>query len=342
MFGPVPTERLLLRNYVPGDAEALRRRRNHPEVARYQDWQTPFEATAAQRMVDECRALGGPTADTWWNAAIVEQRSDRVIGDLAVGMSNGTRTAEVGYTLDRDSWGQGYAVEALDAILDHLWESVGITRAEGKLHPDNVASAMVLERCGFEWEGHTRLSYWLGDECSDDWIYGMTRPDWEAWRSRPREPASSVELVEITACDLDAVMSLRTHKSQERFVTPVGRSLAEASVPQFDGGHPVAAWPRAVRADGAFVGFVMLSRPTPGLPEPGLWRLLVDRRHQRRGIGRLVLGAVYDALAATGATTIVTSWVPGKGSPGPMYLAQGFVPTGDIDHGEIVARRPLP
>ena len=33
--------------------------------------------------------------------------------------------------------------------------------------------------------------------------------------------------------------------------------------------------------------------------------------------------------------------VPGKGSPEPMYLARGFVPTGEIDHGEIVARLQL-
>jgi diamine N-acetyltransferase len=33
--------------------------------------------------------------------------------------------------------------------------------------------------------------------------------------------------------------------------------------------------------------------------------------------------------------------VPGKGSPEPMYLAHGFVPTGEIDDGEVVARLAL-
>ena len=30
------------------------------------------------------------------------------------------------------------------------------------------------------------------------------------------------------------------------------------------------------------------------------------------------------------------------GSPEPFYLAEGFVPTGEVDDGEVVARRPLP
>ena len=48
------------------------------------------------------------------------------------------------------------------------------------LHPDNPASAMVMERNGFLFEGHTRSSFWLGGEVSDDWIYGLLQPDWHA------------------------------------------------------------------------------------------------------------------------------------------------------------------
>ncbi len=43
-----------------------------------------------------------------------------------------------------------------------------------------------------------------------------------------------------------------------------------------------------------------------------------------------------------GATRALdVSWVPGKGSPEPMYLARGFVPTGAIHDGEIEARLDL-
>ena len=72
--------------------------------------------------------------------------------------------------------------------------------------------------------------------------------------------------------------------------------------------------------------------------EPYLWRLLVDRMHQRRGIGRRVLDLVVEDCRERGDTTLMVSWVDGKGSPRPLYERYGFVPTGEIDDGEVVAR----
>ena len=100
------------------------------------------------------------------------------------------------------------------------------------LHPDNAASAMVLERTGFLFEGETKSSFWVGDEVSDDWIYGMTRPDWETWRDRPRHPPDSVHLVEVTTENVAKVVDLRTHRTQEEFVAPMLRSFADALLPR--------------------------------------------------------------------------------------------------------------
>ncbi|HSM67329.1 MAG TPA: GNAT family N-acetyltransferase, partial [Ilumatobacteraceae bacterium] len=93
--------------------------------------------------------------------------------------------------------------------------------------------------------------------------------------------------------------------------------------------------------DGDLVGFVMLARSQPGAEEPWLWRLLVDRMHQRRGIGGRIIELVADHCREWGDTALLTSWVPGKGSPEPMYLGRGFAPTGEVDHGEIVGRLRL-
>jgi GNAT superfamily N-acetyltransferase len=190
-------------------------------------------------------------------------------------------------------------------------------------------------------EGHTRASFWLGDDNSDDLIYGMTRADRDEWQARPRPRPDSVRFVEITDENFSAVVRLATHKSQERFVAPVMQSLAEALVPPVEHGVTVVPWYRAVEADGELVGFVMLARSQPGAEVPWLWRLLIDRRHQRRGIGSQVIDLVADQCRAWGDTTLLASWGPGKGSPEPVYLARGFVPTGEILDGEIVARLEL-
>ena len=63
--------------------------------------------------------------------------------------------------------------------------------------------------------------------------------------------------------------------------------------------------------------------------------------HQRRGIASLALDLVEAEMRSMGYPAWKTSWVPGRGSPESFYLARGFEPTGEVDHGEIVARRDL-
>jgi diamine N-acetyltransferase len=209
------------------------------------------------------------------------------------------------------------------------------------LHPDNRASAMVLERTGFLFEGHTRLSFWLGDDNSDDWIYGMTRADWAQWRDRPRTPPADVRLVPVTQENAAAVLGLRTHHSQQAFVAPMLDSFADALLPAIENGTPVVPWMRAIEADATIVGFVMLALTTVHHPEPYLWRLLIDRLHQRRGIASRVLDLVAGECRAMGDSTLLVSWSEGKGSPRAFYTAHGFVPTGRVVDGETEARLAL-
>ena len=282
--------------------------------------------------------MDGPVNEQWWMLTIADPDDTVIHGEFVVHLTWDGRTAEIGYTLARDAWGIGYAVEAAEAVVEYLFETVGVTRVEGMLHPDNPASAMVLERTGLLWEGHLRSSFWLGTDNSDDWVYGMTRPDWEAWRNRSRTRPNEVRLVEITPETQRAVRALVTHKSQVRFVSPVVNSFADALFPGTYAGAPVVPWMRAVEADGELVGFVMMAMITDAHPEPYLWRLVVDRMHQRRGIGAAVIDLLVEQCRAWSADSLVVSWRQGKGSPEPMYLARGFVPTGVVDHGEIEAR----
>ncbi|HLA67889.1 MAG TPA: GNAT family N-acetyltransferase [Acidimicrobiia bacterium] len=341
MFQPIRTARLLIRGMVATDAEEFWRRRSDPEVARHQNWALPYPRETAERIATEVGAMDGPENGEWWMATVVDPETGDQVGELALHLSEDGHTAEVGYTLARRHWGRGYAVEAVEALVRYLFETLGVTRAFGMLHPDNRASAMVLERTGFLFEGHTRSSYWVGDEVSDDWIYGMTREDWEAWRDRPRIPPGKVRLVEVTPDNLMTVLGLATHKTQESFVAPMGKSLAQALTPPVEDGHPLRPWFRAIEADGVIVGFVMLALSDEHVAEPFLWRLLIDRMHQRRGVGRRALDLVEDEMRTRGTRAVMVSWVDGKGSPGPFYEGRGYVRTGEKDGDEAVARKGL-
>jgi GNAT superfamily N-acetyltransferase len=152
----------------------------------------------------------------------------------------------------------------------------------------------------------------------------------------------TITLREITEDNHDSVLAVEITRDQERFVTTVRDSLAEAAA------HPEGnPWFRAVYADEHPVGFVMLSwdvEPRP--PEVNgpwfLWKLLIDHRHQRSGYGREVVRQVVELVRAHGGTELLTSHVPGEGGPAGFYARLGFVPRGDLDpDGEVILRLPL-
>jgi diamine N-acetyltransferase len=104
--------------------------------------------------------------------------------------------------------------------------------------------------------------------------------------------------------------------------------------------RPVKPWYRSIYAHGVAVGFVMIAEVTPAHPEPYLWRLLIDRHHQGRGIGRAALAALARRLRSEGAERSDElgrrPWRPRAVLP-----RLGFVPTGEMDGTEVVARLEL-
>ena len=323
------------------DVNALVSRRNHPQVAAMQDWPLPYTTEAAERMVAALEAMEGPPDNDWWMATIASADDDVIHGDLALKFEWGGRAASVGYTLARDSWGQGYATEALTGLVDWLFDTCGVTRVGATLHPDNLRSAKVLERCGFDFEGHTRNSFWSDDENSDDWVYGLTPSIRSDWNNRPTHRPEKVELLEPHPRGLHRVLALEPHQSQKHLVSPIATSMAEVAVPPFEQNNDqlrMKPWPRVIVADDEPVGFVMLACPSKADPEPFLWRLTIGRRHQGRGIGWRVLELLVEQAHQWGSDSMLVSWVEGYGSPAPMYRRFGFEPTGEIDEGEIVGR----
>ncbi|MFS8105072.1 GNAT family N-acetyltransferase [Lentzea alba] len=151
---------------------------------------------------------------------------------------------------------------------------------------------------------------------------------------------TQIRLVEITDANRDEVIAVRVRPDQEQFVASVEKSFLDAAK------EPDAKpWFRAVYDGEEPVGFVMLSWnlvPGPDLRGPYfLWRLLIGAEHQKRGYGTAILDEVVALIRADGAKELITSCVPGDGSPEPFYRRYGFVPTGEVDDGEIVLKLDL-
>lgn len=335
---PLQTERLGLRVMRMNDALALATYRDVPEIARYQSWPMPFTVDDAQRMLREQDTLDDLPPSDWMQVAI--EHAGEVIGDLAVNLMEDGLLAELGFTLAPAHHGKGYATEAASAMVDALFAHTNVHRIVASLDPANRSSMRVLEHIGFRYEGTACQAELIRGEWVDDARFAVLCNDRTDWLARPTS-CSTVELIEITNDNLQATAALATHRYQEQFVAPMARSFTQALVPPIHNDHPVVPWMRAVQADGEIVGFMMVSAPSPGEPLPFLWRFLVDRRHQRRGVGKRAIRLLADEMRADGHRALLVSWEEGPGGPRPFYERLGFVPTGVVAGGETEARLDL-
>ncbi len=146
---------------------------------------------------------------------------------------------------------------------------------------------------------------------------------------------TTISLREITKGNLREIFRLKVAPDQERFVASNSISIAQA---YFDRD---VAWFRAIYAGETPVGFVML-HDEPAERKYYLWRFMVDHRYQKHGYGAQALNQVIAYVRERpGAQELLTSVVPGEGSPGAFYEKLGFAYTGEMDEGERVMRKPF-
>ena len=180
-FENIHTDRLILRRVRLDDAELIHAYRSLPEVAKY----SPVE----RRTIEETRTFLEPlvsvepcTPGTWLGLAITLRETGRLIGDIGLRFpEKETYQVELGIGLDPAYHGQGFASEAMLALIQYAFEVLGKHRVFASIDPGNGASIALVERVGMRREAHFRSSIWWKDrEWVDDLIYAMLEDEWRA------------------------------------------------------------------------------------------------------------------------------------------------------------------
>ena len=149
----IETDRLILRPLTIADAEtAFYGWTGDAEVAEYVSWlpHHSIEDTIEWlKEVDWNQAIAGDTPRDNYIWGFVLKETGELFGSGGLIWEEGCQLYQVGYSIMKSHWNNGYTTEAMRAILDFAAANLGIKRVAGGHAKENLASAKVIEKLGF-------------------------------------------------------------------------------------------------------------------------------------------------------------------------------------------------
>lgn len=111
------------------------------------------EQTSEEMKVAYGEMLAGckenPKNRQWYAVWFLRLKSGETIGNYSFKGLLEDGSVEIGYGLEPEYWGKGYATEAVIAAVDWAMKQPGVKRIEAETEPENTASQRVLEKAGF-------------------------------------------------------------------------------------------------------------------------------------------------------------------------------------------------
>lgn len=172
----IETDRLILRRFTADDASAMYANwAGDDEVTKFLTWPTHPNAEISGKIIEFW--LNGYAKPDFYQWAIVYKSNDMVkpIGAISVvnTIDDVIRSAEIGYCIGRAWWHKGIMTEALQAVMDYLFDQVGLNRIEAAHDVNNPHSGDVMRKCGMKLEGTHRQAAHNNQGVVDVSIYAL-------------------------------------------------------------------------------------------------------------------------------------------------------------------------
>ena len=154
----ITTNRLVLRKFKKNDYQAMFDNWASDEiVAKNAGWPKHEKKEDTKELVEYwVNEYKNENVFNW----VIELKKELPIGSITVIRSDlNNRTCEIGYNIGRKYWNNGYATEAIKAVIDYLFELDMFDTITAQCFEYNLASSRVLEKNGFKKDGILRNSY---------------------------------------------------------------------------------------------------------------------------------------------------------------------------------------
>ncbi|PQZ87446.1 GNAT family N-acetyltransferase [Arthrobacter sp. MYb214] len=136
-----------LADFQPQDLPAIHAFAADPVVCQYSTW-------GPNQLADTREFLADALLEQPHRVLQAVMLGDVLIGSASVWVTDRkAKAGEIGYTLNREYWGNGYAAETAGLLLRRGFEDLGLERISATCDARNAASIRVLEKTGFKLEG---------------------------------------------------------------------------------------------------------------------------------------------------------------------------------------------
>jgi RimJ/RimL family protein N-acetyltransferase len=175
----IETERLLLRDLVASDHHAVQEYASDPQVIQFMDW-GPNTEDETTEFIKRSVSAQNEKPRRHFNLGIMLKDTGKLIGGCGINVSNPeNREGWLGYCLNRNFWGKGYATETARGLIKFGFEKLDLHRLFATCDPENLASAHVLEKSGMKREAHLREHKWSKGKWRDSYLYAILEQEWK-------------------------------------------------------------------------------------------------------------------------------------------------------------------
>ena len=176
-FPSLTTNRLLLRQIQPHDAEALFAILSDEESMEFYGHEPHQYLDETKDVIAQIEERYARKEALRW--CITLQGEDRLIGPCSLfHFSAGFRCAETGDELNRAFWGKGIMTEAMSTLLAYGFSEMGLHRIEAIIDIANERSKNLLLKLGFTYEGNLRQRFPFRDQFLDEHYFGLLKDEW--------------------------------------------------------------------------------------------------------------------------------------------------------------------
>ncbi len=177
-FPEIITDKVILRKIVEADTEGLFEIYSNERVFTYIPGDVKKKRDTVQNMIGHFERDFNKHKMIFLGIYLPEA-PDRIVGVAEMfDYDDKVNMITIGYRLNEDYWGKGIAAHTVKAMVNFLFQTIGINRLQAFVMPENEKSQKVLEKNNFTREGILRQSqYWKGIGVVDLIVYSRLSSD---------------------------------------------------------------------------------------------------------------------------------------------------------------------